>query len=81
MLGGVLELITAVVVGAILDLTFFLGKAVIFPSGVVGLTQLDAISLVWALLSLFLLQRLKLKIIPLILLGIAFGLMRNFLGR
>jgi len=41
MLGGVLELITAVVVGAILDLTFFLGKAVIFPSGVVGLKQLD----------------------------------------
>src|ERR1700738_3099915 len=29
---GVLGLITAVVVGAILDLTLFLGKAVIFPS-------------------------------------------------
>jgi chromate transporter len=81
MIGGVLELITAVVVGAILDLTLFLGKAVIFPSGVVGLRQLDAISLVSALLSLFLIQRLKLKIIPLILLGIWFGLMRNFLGR
>ncbi len=81
MLGGVLELITAVVVGAILDLTFFLGKAVIFPSGVVGLKQLDVISLVWALLSLFLLQRFKLKIIHLILLGVAFGLIWNFLGR
>jgi chromate transporter len=81
MIGGVLELITAVVVGAILDLTLFLGKAVIFPSGVVGLKQLDAISLVWGLLSLFLLQRLKLKIIPLILLGIGFGLIWNFLGR
>jgi chromate transporter len=78
---GVLELITAVVVGAILDLTLFLGKAVIFPSGVVGFKQLDAISLVWALLSLFLLQRLKLKIIPLILLGIGFGLVWNILGR
>jgi chromate transporter len=81
MIGGVLELITAGVVGAILDLMLFLGKGVIFPSGVVGLKQLDAISLLWALLSLFLLQRVKLKIIPLILLGIAFGLMRNFLGR
>jgi chromate transporter len=80
-IAGVLELITAVVVGAILDLTLFLGKAVIFPSGVVAFKQLDAISLVWALLSLFLLQRLKLKIIPLILLGIGFGLIRNFLGR
>src|SRR5260221_3964742 len=81
MIGGVLELITAVVVGAILDLTFFLGKAVIFPSGVVGLKQLDVISLVWALLSLFLLQRFKLKIIPLILLGMGFGLIWNFRGR
>ena len=81
MIGGVLELITAVVVGAILDLTLFLGKAVIFPSGVVGFKQLDAIPLVWALLSLFLLQRLKLKIIPLILLGMGFGLIWNFLGR
>jgi chromate transporter len=77
---GVLGLITAVVVGAILDLTLFLGKAVIFPSGVVGLKQLDAISLAWAMLSLLLLQRFKLKIIPLILLGIGFGAMRYFLG-
>jgi chromate transporter len=80
LIGGVLELITAVVVGAILDLAFFLGKAVIFPSGVVGLKQLDVISLVWALLSLFLLQRFKLKIIPLILLAIGFGSIRYFLG-
>ena len=79
-IGGVLELITAVVVGAILDLTLFLGKAVIFPSGVVGLKQLDVISLVWALLSLFLFQRFKLKIIPLILLGVGFGWVRYFLG-
>jgi chromate transporter len=58
-IAGALELITAVVVGAILDLTLFLGKVVIFPSVIVGLKQLNAISLVWALLSLFLLQRFK----------------------
>jgi hypothetical protein len=54
---------------------------VIFPSGVVGLKQLDAISLglVDAVTSP-LLQRFKLKIIPLILLGIRFGSMRYFLG-
>lgn len=80
MIGGVLELITAVVVGAILDLTLFLGKAVVFPSEVVGLKQLNAISLGWALLSLLLLQRFKLKIIPLILLGVGFGSIRYFLG-
>jgi len=38
------------------------------------------ISLVWALLSLFLLQRFKLKIVPLILLGVAFGSLRYFFG-
>jgi chromate transporter len=68
------------VVGAILDLTLFLGKAVIFPSGVVGLRQLDVISLVWALVALFLLQRFKWKIIRLILLGTAFGSIRNLLS-
>ena len=78
---GVLGLITAVVVGAILNLTLFLGKAVIFPSGVVSFKQLDAVCLGWALLSLFLLQRFKLKIISLILLGIGFGLISNFLVR
>jgi len=79
-IGGALEMITAVVVASILDLTLFLGKAAIFPTGVVGLKQLDAISLIWALLSLFLLQRLKWKTIPLILLGIGFGSIRYFLG-
>jgi chromate transporter len=68
------------VVGAILDLTLFLGKALVFPSGVVGLKQLNAISLGWAMLSLLLLQRFKLKIVPLILLGIAFGSIRYFVG-
>jgi chromate transporter len=79
-IGGVLELITAVVVGAILDLTLFLGKAVILSSEVAGPKQINPLSLGWVILSLLLLQRFKLKIIPLILLGIGFGLMRYFLG-
>jgi chromate transporter len=77
---GVLGLITAVVVGAILDLTLFLGIALVFPSGVVGLKQINAISLGLVMLSLLLLQRFKLKIIALILLGIGFGSLRYFLG-
>jgi chromate transporter len=80
MIGGVLELITAVVVGAILDLTLFLGKGVIFPSGVAGLKQLNVIALSGVLLSLLLLHRFKLKVISLILLGIGFGSIRYFLG-
>jgi chromate transporter len=80
MIRGVLELIPAVVVGAILDLTLFLGKAVIFLSGVVGLKQLNVISLSGVILSLLLLQRFKLKLIRLILLGIGFCAIRYFLG-
>jgi chromate transporter len=75
-----LGLITAVVVGAILDLTLFLGKAVIFPSGRVTLRGLDAISLVWVILSLVLLQRFKLNLIYLIMLSVGFGLIRYLLG-
>jgi chromate transporter len=80
MIQGVLGLITAVVVGAILDLTLFLGKAVIFPSGRVALRRLDAISLGWAILSLVLLRRFKLNVIQLILLSVGVGLIRYFLG-
>jgi chromate transporter len=77
---GVLGLISAVVVSAILDLTLFLGKAVIFPSGTVTLRRLDAVSLGWVILSLVLLQRFKLKLIYLILLSVGVGLVRYLLS-
>jgi chromate transporter len=77
---GVLGLITAVVVGAILDLTLFLGKAVIYPSGIVALRRLDAISLSWTILSFVLLRRFQLTVIHLILLSVGVGLTRYLLG-
>jgi chromate transporter len=77
---GVLGLITAVVVGAILDLTLFLGKAVIFQSGTVGFRRLDALSLGWVILSLVLLQRFKLNLICLILLSVGVGFTRYLFG-
>ena len=77
---GVLGLITAVVVGAILDLTLFLGKAVIFRSGTVAFRWLDAISLGWVILSLVLLQRFKLNLIYLILLSVGVGFTRYLFG-
>jgi chromate transporter len=76
---GILGLITAVVVGAILDLALFLGKAVIFPSGRVALRRLDAISLGWAILSFVLLRRSKFNVIHLIVLSVGFGLIRYWL--
>jgi chromate transporter len=78
MVKAVLGLITAVVVGAILDLTVFLGKGVIFPSGVVDLKHVSAIAVGGVLVSLLLLQKFKLKVIPLVLLSVAFGLLRYF---
>jgi chromate transporter len=80
MIRNVLQVITAVVVGAILDLTLFLGEAAIFPSGIVGLKQLSAISLAGVMLSLLLLHKFNLKIIHVILLGIGFGSIRYLLG-
>src|SRR5580700_728261 len=76
MIGGVLELITAVVVGAILDLTLFLGKTAFFPSGVATLRAVDVASLVWAILALVLLLRFKVNVIQLVLMSITFGLVR-----
>jgi chromate transporter len=77
---GVLGLITAVVVGAILDLTLFLGRAVVLPSGSMALSQLDAISLGWVIISFVLLRRFNLNVIHLIPLSIGVGLIRYFLG-
>jgi chromate transporter len=77
---GVLGLITAVVVAAILDLTLFLGKAAIFQSGTVGFRRLDAISLGWVIVSLVLLQRFKLNLIYLILLSVGVGFTRYLCG-
>jgi chromate transporter len=44
---GALALITAVVVGAMLNLTLFLGKNVVFHNGVVALPAFDGISVLW----------------------------------
>jgi chromate transporter len=53
---------------------------VIFSSGVAGLKQLNVISFSGVILSLLLLHRFKLNVIPLILLSIGFGSIRYFLG-
>ncbi|MBB5645017.1 chromate efflux transporter [Pedobacter cryoconitis] len=78
-IGGVLKLVTAAVVGVILNLTLFLGKDVIFPGGVT-LQHLDPVALVWVAVSLFLLLKLKLNVVYLILLSLLFGLIRYYIG-
>jgi chromate transporter len=73
---GILGLVTAVVVGAMLDLTLFLGKNVFFPSGTVAVRTVDTVSAGWVILSLVLLRKFKLNVIYLILLSVAFGVVR-----
>ena len=77
---AVMGLITAVVVGAILDLTFFLGRGVLFPSEV-ALRRIDPASLVWIVVALLLLRKGKVGVVSLIGWSIGFGLLRYLLGR
>ena len=77
---GILSLITAVVVGAILDLLFFLGKGVFFSSGIAAIRNVDVIAVGWVIIALVLLQKFKINVIYLVLMSIAFGLIRHHLG-
>jgi chromate transporter len=77
---GILGLVTAVVVGAILNLTLFLGKGVIFSGGAVAIKSIDIISLLWVIISLLLIKKFKMNVIYLIILSVLFGLMRYFTG-
>lgn len=77
---GILGMVTSVVVGAILNLTLFLSRNVLFPTGSAGPGRLDLVSLAWVLLSLFLLTKFKLNVIYLILLSTLFGLARYWIG-
>jgi chromate transporter len=77
---GTLGLITAVVVGAILDLTLFLGKSVIFPGDAVTFRQIDGIAVLWIALALVLLKKFNLNVIYLIVLSLAFGALRHWFG-
>ena len=73
-ISGILKLVTAAVVGVILNLTLFLGKDVIFPGGVI-LKHLDLLSLAWIIISLLLMLKFKLNVIYLIGLSLIFGLL------
>jgi chromate transporter len=75
---GVLGVITAVVVGAILDLTLFLGKGVVFPAGAAVLRGIDVIAVGWVILSVVLLKKFKWNVISLVMLSVLFGLVRYF---
>jgi chromate transporter len=62
-LKAVLSIITAAVVGVVLNLAVYLGRAVLFPAGEVQLSHLHWPSLVWVLVSVVALYRFKLNLI------------------
>ncbi len=68
-----LSLVTAAVVGVILNLTFFLGRSIVFP-GAVTLAGIDYVSVIWVAVVLFLLVRYNTNVLYIVLLSITFGL-------
>ncbi len=69
----ILALVTAAVVGVILNLTIYLGKAVIFPTEI-SFTELDYISLAWTVVSFIAMYRFKINMITWIGVSAVFGL-------
>lgn len=69
----ILGLITAAVVGVILSLTIYLGKAVLFPS-LVNLDAIDYFSLCWIIISFVALKRFAVNMVTWIGVSAVFGL-------
>jgi len=73
MVKEILALVTAAVVGVILNLTIYLGKAVIFPTDM-SFAALDYISVTWTVVSFIALYRFKVNMIGWIGASAVFGL-------
>lgn len=70
-----LSIVTAAVVGVILNLTIYLGKVVIFPQEL-SFVQLDYTVLIWIVISFFALYRFKANMMTWIGVSALFGLAR-----
>lgn len=70
----ILGLVTAAVVGVVLNLTIYLGKAVIFPKGI-SIAGLDYVSLAWIVVSFIAMHRFKINMITWIGISAIFGLL------
>ncbi|MFZ1321977.1 MAG: chromate efflux transporter [Ignavibacteria bacterium] len=74
-----LSIVTAAVVGIILNLTIYFGKAVIFPNGV-SVQSFDIPSFIWILISLIALYKYKVNVILWIVISAVFGLVYYFIA-
>ncbi len=75
----ILALVTAAVVGVVLNLTIYLGKAVIFPTSIT-FDSLNYISLGWIVISFIALYRFKVNMITWIGVSAVFGLVCYLVG-
>ncbi|HET6243358.1 MAG TPA: chromate efflux transporter [Bacteroidia bacterium] len=69
----ILEIVIAAIVGVILNLTIFLGKAVLFPKGI-SFDSIHYISLGWLIISVVALYHYKINMVKWIALSAIFGL-------
>jgi len=76
---AVLRLITAVVVAAMLQLTGFLSRGVLFPIGKLCLRGLDGTAMMWVGVSLILLRVCRINVGRVIALSLLAGLVRQFI--
>ena len=75
----ILSLVTAAVVGVVLNLTLYLGRAVVFPDRV-SLAGLDYVAVFWILASFVAMHRYKVNMISWIGISAIFGLLYYLLS-
>ena len=78
MIQYVLSLITATVVGVIVNLAFYLGGEILFKSSTLSFAAMDRVALGWVFFSLFLLIKYNINMLYLVLISLGFGLLRYF---
>lgn len=69
----VLSLVTASVVGVIVNLACYLGQGILFPQGISAWFAIDPFAFVWLLFSVFLLFKYRIGMLKLILLSLIYG--------
>ena len=76
---NVLSLITAAVVGVIINLACYLGEEILFSKHIATSLPINWIALGWVAFSLFLLVRYRIHMLYLILASLLFGVLRFWL--
>ncbi len=76
---GILSIVTASVVGVVLNLTVFFGIEVIFPNGL-ALNETDISSVIWIIVSFFALYKFKTDMVLWIGISALYGLLHYYLG-